>query len=214
MERAPPESEASLGLIHAVRYGSSRDSPVAFLIHGRAGNVNVMKVFARMFHTNWTLIAPQAPLTDEYDGGFSWWDYKEGSDTIDNSINRAEEVLFNFIQRSIQFYALQPTRIFVMGFSQGGALVSVLIQQRPEFWCGAALLAGFVVERRRRVSVPVFMAHGTEDTTIEVAKARSGKDYLTAMGADVTYVEEPTGHKVGGKGMSALKHFITGLEAQ
>jgi phospholipase/carboxylesterase len=43
---------------------------------------------------------------------------------------------------------------------------------------------------------PVFLAHGTQDPLIPLARARMARDALAALGCPVEYHEYPTGHAV------------------
>jgi predicted esterase len=99
-----------------------------------------------------------------------------------------------------------------LGFSQGSVLVSAAVSLQLISFDAIGVLAGFVFlpdEGVRIGKLPsVFVAHGTQDDTVSVTKARRGVEALRALGADVQYVEEDVGHKVGIEGSRALKQWV------
>jgi phospholipase/carboxylesterase len=56
--------------------------------------------------------------------------------------------------------------------------------------------------------LPVFIAHGTQDETVPVAAARQAREVYTRLGAQVTYGEYPTGHKLTTQAMADLKQWL------
>ena len=44
--------------------------------------------------------------------------------------------------------------------------------------------------------LPIFLAHGTQDPMIDIARARSSRDALTALGHPLTWREYPMAHSV------------------
>ena len=210
MELASNVAVENLGLRHGIRRGLDEHSPVVFFIHGRAGNLSVMSAFNRCVPNDFTIIYPEAFLPDP-SGGFSWWDISK-EEGLRESITFAKEKLFAFMRDSLTFYSLNPEKRFAAGFSQGGAILSLILQDHPEFLDKAALLASFVLsqdEKPKGTRLPlVFMAHGTLDGVVSIDRARQGACVLQEKGFSVTYIEDDTGHKVGTKGMAGLKEWI------
>ena len=209
MERATPEAEASLRLLHKIRFGSSPAEPVVFLVHGRRGNFDVMATFRRCFPDSWTLISVQAILPEA--NGFSWWDISNPSPRGD--IDHAYEVLRDFLTKACPFYGLTSTKKFAVGFSQGAALLSIYLQRSPAELTGVGLLAGFVFSDKKKredftVLPKIFIAHGTTDEVVPISKAKDGMKYLEQIGSRVTFVEDTVGHKVGVNGMNRLKEWV------
>ena len=217
MERATPEAEDSLGLIHTIHFGDTRHAPIVYLVHGRAGNVEVMRTFRRCIPDGWTVIAVQAPLADVHDGGWSWWDIHTASLDLKAQFHHAEEVLGTFFTRAQSFYSLEPLHLAAVGFSQGAELVSRLVMVSPTLFQGVALLAGRVSPFRlplpngARQLCRILICHGSEDTVISIAEAREGMAFLQSNAFPVQFVEDATGHKVGSKGMTALREFLASL---
>ena len=209
-ERATSDGEETLGLIHKFRLSSDPHAPLAVFVHGRAGNVDVMAPFFRVVPEEWSIIAVQAVFA-EPTGGYSWWDISDVT-SRGTAMPKAAEALKNFVEKAPRWYGITPSKQIAIGFSQGAAILSYVMQQAPSLFNGIALLAGFVLEVRDRELVgpfpPVFMAHGIKDETVTIDKARNGRDYLQKLGCDVTFVEDDVGHKVGTKGMGGVRGWV------
>ena len=191
-------------------------APLYVFVHGRAGNSSVLTPFASLPSPQATLLFPQAWLTDRR-GGFSWWTIPEEADTQHSRIGPELETsvskLEGFITRALMLYQLNPSSITLIGFSQGAALSSVLIQRYPERYNAAALLAGFVIpiESNAEPNVTkgrVLIAHGEQDDVVPLDRARQGATTLEQQGYTVEFVSDPVGHKIGTQGMRALKKFL------
>ena len=203
-----------MALEYRIREPSDPSAPLLFLVHGRAGNKDVMWAFARSVPESWGIIAPQAPLSDPV-GGYSWW--LVDSPTRSQEIEQAATALRSFILEHAEARNA-PIRI-AAGFSQGAGLLSLLLQREPEFFKGVALLAGFVL---KPTSVPdacnqqharVFVGHGSLDETVSIQSAINGVEQLRAQGFSVEFHQDPVGHKVGSISMRAFKEFLRSLSA-
>ena len=204
------EAELSLGLRHKYFLSSDRTAPVVFLVHGRAGNFDVMWTFRRCIPEKFSIIAVQAPLKDPL-GGYSWWNVEERFDLAShaNTINK----LTKFIQAVPLFYELKPSKNIALGFSQGGAILSILLQQKPSLFAAVGLLASFVIpiSDARGTEIPIFIGHGETDDVIPITKAEQGVNHLQSLGFNVQYFTDPVGHKIGTQGMRELKRWIAEL---
>jgi len=108
------------------------------------------------------------------------------------------------------------SRIVLAGFSQGGAMAIHTAARHGERLAGVMALSCFVplpdtlaaeatpVNR----DVPVFMAHGTHDPLIPLARARSGRDLLLALGYPVEWHEYPMPHSVCGEEITDISNWL------
>jgi phospholipase/carboxylesterase len=186
------------------------EMPLVILVHGRAGNKDVMWAFRRCIPDAFSIVLPEAPYDDPYNGGKSWWiiNSEEAKQQTELSLTKLER----FIESYISLHQLTPRSVVIVGFSQGGAMASLLLQRQTiAHLHGVALLASFAipVENASLQAAPeVFLAHGSEDTVVPVSKAEESQRYFESLGCEVLLVTDPVGHKVGRDGMKALTDWF------
>lgn len=191
---------------------AERDAPLYILVHGRAGNLSVMKIFKRVLPSDAHLLFIEAPQPDEL-GGFSWWNMESAESPVQHV-----DTLISTIEALIEEKELTPVTTTALGFSQGAAMLSMVAQRRPDLFSRIAMLAGFAVPLddgaalvpEKHNEVPdVLMIHGTADDRIDFMKALESEEFLVEQGFEVIfYAEEGVGHKIGSKGMRVLKEWI------
>jgi phospholipase/carboxylesterase len=103
-----------------------------------------------------------------------------------------------------------------MGFSQGAALAFMIGLTYPQLAQSIVGFAGYLphgalslCKKQPLLNTPVFIAHGTYDKTIPIARAHKTVEWLTIAGAQVTYCESSTGHQVS---LDCLKQAETFLK--
>ena len=103
----------------------------------------------------------------------------------------------------------------MIGFSQGAAMSNLLAFLYPQRIRKTGILAGFVpsgldelVAQRPLAGKPFFVAHGTNDETVPIDRARASIEVLEQAGAQVTYCEDEVGHKVSLNCLKALRSFL------
>ena len=99
---------------------------------------------------------------------------------------------------------VQAARVVLAGFSQGCAMTLMTGLRHAERLAGLVCLSGYLpiaakTEAERHGAnhdVPVFMAHGTADAVIPIARARQSRDVLLALGHPLEWHEYPMPHSV------------------
>ena len=108
------------------------------------------------------------------------------------------------------------SRIVLAGFSQGGAMAIHTGVRHPDRLAGIMALSCFVPlpdsvaaeASPANRDVPIFMAHGTDDPLIPLARARSGRDLLLSAGYGVEYHEYRMPHSVCGPEVAAISRWL------
>jgi len=202
-------AEERTGLRYRYLMASDPAAPIVYLVHGRAGNREVMWAFRRSLPEVCTIIAPEAPLADPI-GGYSWWLVEPGRNHQPEALGAADR-LGAFIRSVESLHGLSPCLRLALGFSQGAGTLSVLTQREPLLFRGVGLLAGFVIRLPDALpaeTLPeILMAHGSADEVVPIADARAGYVHLRERGFPVEFVEDPVGHKVGTSGMRRLREW-------
>jgi phospholipase/carboxylesterase len=155
-------------------------------------------------------VLPQAPTRAvTVNGGYempSWYDIKAMSPAraIDkDQLEASAQRVLSLIEEQ-RNGGIDPARIFLAGFSQGGAVVLHSAFLRWEGPLGGVLALStyaptFSEEMTLSASqqrIPAYCLHGTEDAVVQHAMGRAAFEQLEAKGVTVAWNEYPMGHEV------------------
>lgn len=206
------------GLIHQIAQPAGEGPfPTAVLLHGRSGDEKVMWVFANSLPPGWLLVAPRGIKPDP-DGGYTWHPRDREEWPPLAQFDAAVTAVTRFIHALPTLYKADPTRIYLMGFSQGAALAYAVALRQPGLVQGIAGLVGFMPEcvtmgeTAVLRDLPVFMAVGKKDPLIPHEIVQRCAATLRAAGASLTYGEYDTGHRLNAEGVRDLKAWWSGLQ--
>ena len=189
-------------------------SKVILLVHGWTGDERSMEVFTRGLPPDFLLLYPRGPVQAPA-GGYGWVDRAEGGGLTHflDLIPVCQRLITDIDQRLAELGLNHPP-LRVAGFSQGAAVTYALTLLYPERIERAAALAGFLptlplpFAPQDLQGIRFFVAHGTEDETIPVDKAREAVEFLRSHQAQVEYCESSTGHKLALNCYSRLNKFL------
>jgi len=190
--------------------------PLLLLLHGWTGDENAMWIFANRLPENALLVAPRG-LYPTALGGYGWQPALGRTWPDLEDFRPAMEALWNLLAPQ-NFPSAELAQIRLAGFSQGAALAYALALAYPQRVQALAGLSGFApggVEPLLR-SQPLagkacFMAHGTQDALVPVARARQARQTLMEAGAQVTYCEDDVGHKLSASCFRGMGKFFERL---
>jgi phospholipase/carboxylesterase len=186
------------------------------MLHGFTGDENSMWVFARDLPRHFSIIAPRAPHTAE-PFGYSWRALQPGTfgrPSLEELLPAAE-ALIRLVDEYQASAGIEAGDFDVMGFSQGGAMSSLLAILYPQRISKVGILAGFVpggleegIQKQPLAGKKIFVTHGTKDDMVPIDRARASIGLLEQAGASITYCEDDVGHKVSLNCMKALRSYL------
>lgn len=155
-------------------------------------------------------VLPQAPTRAvTVNGGYempSWYDIKAMSparaidrDQLEGSAQRVLTLI-----EAQRDSGIDPARIFLAGFSQGGAVVLHTAFLRWEGPLGGVLalstyaptFSDEMVLSASQQRIPVYCLHGIYDEVVQNAMGRTAYEQLKAKDVTATWQEYPMGHEV------------------
>ena len=108
----------STGLIHRLsKTPTAGPHPCVVMLHGRSGSEDAMWVFARALPTNWLVVSPRGIKPDPA-GGFAWHPRQRDEWPPLAMFEEAVEAVAGFIGALPSAYGADPSKIYLMGFSQ------------------------------------------------------------------------------------------------
>lgn len=195
---------------------SPADHRVMLLLHGNLGNENAMWVLTKPIPGDYALLAPRAPIQTGPDQ-YSWhtitsqWPEPDAYRSLADSLLERIENWTNTHK-----WPVQP--IDVMGFSQGAVLALAMGILYPNKMGKTAILSGFLPQAwipqlptapDVLADKPFFIAHGTKDEVVPIAKAQRAATWLKEKGADVTFCKADIGHKISANCFNSLGEFFS-----
>jgi phospholipase/carboxylesterase len=152
--------------------------------------------------------APEIPVTCN-DGYVmrAWYDIVSldaTSRSIDEAgIVRSREAIRRLVERENQ-RGVPCSRIFLAGFSQGGAIAYTTAFTHPEALAGVVALSTYIPSEElveaeateANKAVPIFAAHGTEDDVVSPELGIRARDVLIRHGYRVEWHEYSMPHSV------------------
>ena len=169
--------------------------------------------------------APTRPVT--INGGYvmrAWYDIL-GLDSHqqreDEAGLRQSQALVDGLIAKEKARGIPASRIVLAGFSQGCAMTLMTGLRHHERLAGLVGLSGYLplaakAEAERHAAnrdVPIFLAHGTADPVIPIARARQSRDVLSAMGHAAEWHEYPMPHSVCAEEIRDLNRWLLGVLA-
>ena len=164
--------------------------------------------------------APTRPVT--INGGYempSWYDIKAMSPARSISLEELEassKMVTDLIEAQKRT-GIDASRIFLAGFSQGGAVVFHTAFMNWEGPLGGVIALStyaptFSDELELSASqqrIPTLCLHGQYDEVVQNAMGRSAYEHLKTRGVTVTWQEYPMGHEVLPEEISDIGTWLT-----
>lgn len=163
--------------------------------------------------------APVQPITINNGVPMRAWydivsmDFRSRADSagVEASIVELELLIEREVARGIP-----AERILLAGFSQGGAVILSALLRRTRPLAGLIALSTYLPDPAKAaaarvadaISVPVFMAHGTQDPVIPVAIAEHTAQTLSALGLPVEWHTYTMAHQVCAEELHALGDWL------
>ena len=177
---------------------STEPKPLVILMHGLGSHENDLASLADFFPKSYASASVRAPL--DFMGGYAW--FPQGSFATEQgaeAFNLATDAVLDWIDADID----PLTPIVLLGFSQGGAMVSHLLRTRPERFIGGIMLSGFISPAPlptdaevATAQLPIFIGRGDQDEVISMDRFEQASDWLHERSLLTEVVYNGMGHSV------------------
>jgi phospholipase/carboxylesterase len=163
--------------------------------------------------------APQRAVT--INGGYvmrAWFDILDAQ-----FVQREDEVGMRQSQAQVEALigrevarGTARSRIVLAGFSQGGAIALQAGLRQPEALAALVVLSAYLPLAQSAAaeataagrSMPIFMAHGRDDSVIPIDRGRASRAALAALGCPVQWHEYAIPHSVSQDEIRDLAAFL------
>jgi len=195
--------------------------PTLLVLHGWGASAHDLLGLAPVLHAGRALVlSPQGPLAFDIGQGMAghgWFQIGTERPPGVEDIEASADQVRGFLDAAQERYPIDPRKIVVMGFSQGGVIGYDLVLRNPARFAGLMALSSWLPEdldqsipkQDEHDNFPALVVHGTQDQMIPVTRAQESRKRLISRGLDITYREYEMEHTIAPE---ALREIVGWLE--
>ncbi len=217
------DNVTELNLTHMVRPALEANGgegglvPGLLLLHGRGADEEDLMGLVEALDGRFTVVSPRAQFRAGQ--GWAWYGLPSIGQPDRETFLASLEALKEFIGGLPAVYGIDHERLYLVGFSQGAIIGSVLAMALPDRVRGVVMHSGYVPQAAENMELdvtpeglmgkPFFVAHGKYDDVLPVTLGRDSNEYLQEAGAEVVYQEYPIGHSISEESLYDLSEWLT-----
>jgi phospholipase/carboxylesterase len=198
-------------LIPAVESRDGKTRPLMVMLHGLGDSIEGYRWLPEAMGLPW-LNYLLINASDDYFGGFSWFDYP---DNYKPGVQRSRQLLFELLD-GLRAKGFPAEQITFGGFSQGCLMAIEIGLRYPHRLAGVVGISGWVCDLEKLVKElsPVAMqqrllvTHGTLDPLIPFDMARGQVGELKAAGLNVEWREFTKAHTIAEDELAVIRDFV------
>jgi phospholipase/carboxylesterase len=210
-----------MNLIHTIYEPTGAGPhPTILTLHGRGANaLDLLGLAPMVCGGKFLMICPQGPLETPIGPeavGYAWYPMSMGGPPDVDAILSSQKKLLDFLDECVKRYPIDPKKLVLLGFSQGGVMAYSLALAHPKRFAALATLSTWLPKElvaHMKVSdavqsLPTLVQHGTQDPMIEVIRARDSVEQLRELRVPLTYREYDMGHEIRPRSLSDLSGWL------
>ncbi len=194
--------------------------PTLVALHGWGASAHDLIGLAPFLHRGKALVlCPQGPVQvpiAEGVVGYGWFPLTLGAPPNPRDFELGTRAVRRFLEAACERYPIARNKLVLLGFSQGGAVAYDVALREPERFAGVAALSSWLPEplaasilvQDAHANLPVFIAHGTDDSMISIDKGRASRDALLKFHVPLTFHEYEMGHEILPETLRDLVHWL------
>lgn len=199
--------------------------PVLMALHGAGGSI---ETFAQLFKGNavpqpFFFCTPEAPYgaAGGREADFVWFKPETGERRRPAALQRklANEYVLAVLEAVLKAYPVDPRRVFLMGFSQGGFLAYTVGLKNPELFAGVIPIGtwldptDFTPEEMKRAAAHtrVLICHSPDDLRVAPSEARAASTFLQKYGVPHELVRYSGGHALTAEVARKVADWVAAL---
>ena len=208
-------------LSYAERPPAGEPEGLLVLHHGRASDENDLLPLADVFDPERRLhvVTPRGPHELPGWAGHHWYIRRRVGYPDHDTFHQSFRKLAEFHDELWERTGIAPKRTVIGGFSMGAVIAfSMALSAERPVPAGILVFAGFVPtvdgwepDLAGRAGLRTFIAHGSEDTIVDVGFARRTRELLERGGLDVEYHESGGGHEIAPEHVPAAVDWLAAV---
>jgi len=208
-----------VNLLHAV-YEPPGDGPHPTIValHGwGASALDLLGLAPYLAGGSFMVLCPQGPVEVPTGGppGYGWFPIAGGAAPDAGAFQDGVDLLRDFLDAAPKRYPIDPRKLVVLGFSQGGVMAYTLALAEPQRFAALVALSSWLpatlaeqLPQVDREQLSTLVHHGTGDTMIPIERARESVEVLRRLRVPLTYREFEMGHEINGQSLTDLTRWL------
>jgi phospholipase/carboxylesterase len=209
-------------LFHLVRrsvISTSEKPPLLVLLHGYGSNEEDLFGLENEFDPSFLVLSVRAPMVLNR-GSYAWFSIDftpEGLIPLIEEFENTRQALLDFIDWALLEYQADPSRVILLGFSQGAMMCGALAFFAPEKFKASVLMSGRLLpevvsgrvatDQLKKTSFLVI--HGTQDQVLPLENGREIHNTLSSLGIEHTYQEFPMPHTISDESLNLVTTWVS-----
>jgi len=194
--------------------------PTVLLLHGWGASAHDLIGLAPVLHGGRALVlCPQGSFSFQAGPGmlgYGWFPLVPGRPPDPAAIDEARRQVEAFLDAATRRYPVDPKRLIVAGFSQGGFLAYQIALRSPARFAGLMALSAWLPQeladsippQPAHRALPALVIHGSDDPMIPVARAHASRDALLRLGVPTVYREYAMGHEIRPEALHEILRWL------
>jgi phospholipase/carboxylesterase len=194
--------------------------PTIVTLHGRGASAfDLLSLAPYLCGGRFRIICPQGPLETPIGPeatGYAWYPMSMGGSPDIESILVSRQRLQQFLDDCIAQYPIDAKKLAILGFSQGGVMAYSLALANPDRFAALVALSSWLPPElvphlsldHSAQALPTLVQHGTQDSMIEVERARKSVETLRQARIPLSYREYDMGHEIRPRSLSDLSAWL------
>jgi phospholipase/carboxylesterase len=194
--------------------------PTILTLHGRGANAfDLLGLAPHLCGGRFLIICPQGPLETPIGpeaSGYAWYPMSMGGPPDIASMLASRQRLQQFLDGCLAHYPIDAKKLAILGFSQGGVMAYSLALAHPDRFAALVALSSWLPPElvphlslgNSAQALPIMVQHGTQDSMIEVERARQSAETLRHARIPLTYREYEMGHEIRPRSLSDLSAWL------
>jgi phospholipase/carboxylesterase len=208
-------------LIHTLYEPAGKSPhPTILTLHGRGASAfDLLSLAPYLCGGRFRIICPQGPLETPIGPeatGYAWYPMSMGGPPDIESILVSRQRLQQFLDECLAQYPIDANKLAILGFSQGGVMAYSLGLANPDRFAALVALSSWLPAElvphlslgHSAQALPTLVQHGTQDSMIEVERARKSVETLRQARIPLTYREYDMGHEIRPRSLSDLSAWL------
>ena len=192
-------------------------NPLLIMMHGYGSHEGDLMSLAALLPESIIVVSLRAPHRAPYpiESGFDWFSNGDPANPGINAANSAAEAVVQWLDRMLATHGT-PSRIGLLGFSQGGAMAVHLLRYAPERFTAAVNLSGFVVAAQvqgdpvlAEQRPPIFWGRDQADQVIPAEAVQRTAEWLAVYSTATIELYPGTQHGISREEISDVSAFLS-----